>query len=151
MQCKQHRLTVFSMPFLLSRLTHINEAQNTYWLYRYELQEEEGEGFHTLSIIVLSFFSIMGDIWEITLVTYLGANWANKHVSHTIHLHHPSQASREYLAHALCNALWEERDCLVLCVSVSFVYRAILCVQCCVGGWWMLAHVSTLLNCPLTF
>lgn len=113
-------LTVSSMSFLLSRLTHINEAQNTYRLHHYELQEEEEEGFHALPPFI---FSPLLEIFERS-VTYLGANWANKHVSHTVHLHHPNQASSEYLVHALCNALWEERDC-ALCQCFICLLRYI--------------------------
>lgn len=129
MQCERSSLTVFSMSFLLSRLTHINEAQNTYRLHHYEVQEEEEEGFHTLSLL---FPSIMGDIWEITSVTYLSANWANKHVSHTMHLHHPNQASSEYLHHALCNALWEEGDCVMCFVSVFHLFTVCVHIVCAV-------------------
>ncbi len=66
MQSKRSSLTVSSMSFLLSRLTHINEAQNTFRLYHHELQEEEEEGFHTL------FFS---QLWEIFERFHLSLIW----------------------------------------------------------------------------
>jgi len=71
----------------------------------------------------------------------LGANWANKHVSHIVHLHHPNQASSESLVHAVCNALWEEKDC-VLC----FICVVLYCTSSAVGEDDEFGPVFTLLN-----
>lgn len=81
MQCMWSSHTVSSMSFLLSRLTHINEAQNTYRLHHYELQEEVEEGFHTLPPFLFS------PLWEIFKRFHLSLVWVLIGQINMFHIH----------------------------------------------------------------
>lgn len=143
MQCKRNSLTVSSMSFLLSRLTHINEAQNTYRLHHYELQEEEEEGFHTLPPFIFS------PLWEIFERLHLSLIWVLIGQINMFHIQYICIILIRPQVNTSCmlSAMHYGRKEIVPCVSVSFVCCVILHMQCCGGGWWICTGFHTVKYC----